>query len=116
MKICHVAPELLPVPPTRGGAIERWIRDAAGRLVRRGHDVHVISRDHGNGETSLSENGVQYHFVHIPPTLDTGLPAAVARGLVLRGCVRCWPASVRMWRTTTAGPQDCGCAVASRNR
>ena len=33
MRICHVAPELLPVPPTRGGAIERWIRDAAVRLV-----------------------------------------------------------------------------------
>ena len=33
MKICHVAPELLPVPPTKGGAIERWIRDAATRLA-----------------------------------------------------------------------------------
>ena len=32
MRICHVAPELLPVPPTTGGAIERWIRDAAVRL------------------------------------------------------------------------------------
>lgn len=95
MKICHVAPELLPVPPTRGGAIERWIRDAAGRLVRRGHDVHVISRDHGNGETSLSENGVQYHFVHIPPTLDTGLPAAVARGLWYYARVRALLAGIR---------------------
>ena len=49
MRICHVAPELLPVPPTRGGAIERWIRDAAVRLAARGHEVHVISRDHGDG-------------------------------------------------------------------
>lgn len=80
MKICHVAPELLPVPPTKGGAIERWIRDAAGRLVRRGHDVHVISRDHGDGATSLTEGGVHYHFVPIPAWLDRGLPAAVARG------------------------------------
>ncbi len=80
MKICHVAPELLPVPPTKGGAIERWIRDAAGRLVRRGHELHVVSRDHGDGATSLTEGGVHYHFIRIPPWLDRGFPAAVARG------------------------------------
>lgn len=81
MKICHVAPELLPVPPTKGGAIERWIRDAAVRLVRRGHEVHVISRDHGDGASSMTEAGVHYHFVSIPPRLDSGVAAAVARGL-----------------------------------
>jgi spore coat protein SA len=81
MRIVHVAPELLPVPPTKGGAIERWIRDASGRLVRRGHDVHVISRDHGDGATSMTEGGVHYHFVPIPPALDAGLAAAAARGL-----------------------------------
>lgn len=81
MRICHVAPELLPVPPTRGGAIERWIRDAAGRLTRRGHELHVISRDHGDGATSLTEGGVHYHFVPIPARLDRGLPSALARGL-----------------------------------
>ena len=80
MRICHVAPELLPVPPTKGGAIERWIRDAAGRLTRRGHEVHVISRDHGDGATALTEGGVHYHFVPIPAWLDRGLPAAIARG------------------------------------
>jgi spore coat protein SA len=81
MKICHVAAELLPVPPTKGGAIERWIRDAAGRLVRRGHELHVISRDHGDGATSFTEGGVHYHFVPIPARLDSGLPSALARGL-----------------------------------
>jgi glycosyltransferase involved in cell wall biosynthesis len=81
MRICHVAPELLPVPPTKGGAIERWIRDAAGRLVRRGHEVHVLSRDHGDGARTMTEAGVHYHFVNIPARLDAGLPAAVARGL-----------------------------------
>lgn len=49
--------------------------------MRRGHDVHVISRDHGDDETSLDEGGVHYHFVRIPARLDAGLPAAVARGL-----------------------------------
>lgn len=81
MRICHVAPELLPVPPTRGGAIERWIRDAAIRLARRGHDVHVIARDHGDGAREMTENGVHYHFVRIPTRLDAGLAAAMARGV-----------------------------------
>jgi spore coat protein SA len=81
MRICHVAPELLPVPPTRGGAIERWIRDAAVRLARRGHELHVISRDHGDGARGTTDGGVRYHFVPIPPRLDDGLAAAVARGL-----------------------------------
>lgn len=81
MKICHVAPELLPVPPTKGGAIERWIRDAAVRLVERGHEVHVVSRDHGDGARQITIDGVQYHYVRIPDAIDRGLPAAVIRGL-----------------------------------
>jgi len=81
MRICHVAPELLPVPPTRGGAIERWIRDAAGRLARRGHELHVISRDHGDGVRAMNDAGVRYHFIPMPARLDAGLPAGLARGL-----------------------------------
>ena len=81
MRICHVAPELLPVPPVKGGAIERWIRDAAQRLASRGHDVHVVSRDHEDGERERQIDGVQYHFVRIPPALDRGRPAALFRGL-----------------------------------
>ena len=81
MKICHVGPELLPVPPTRGGAIERWIRDAAVRLHRRGHEVHVISRDHGDGRTADVIDGVRYHFVGIPSAIDSGVAAVMGRGL-----------------------------------
>lgn len=81
MRICHVAPELLPVPPTRGGAIERWIRDAAVRLAERGHHVHVVSRDHGDGARRIAIDGVQYHYVRIPDSIDRGLPAAAIRGL-----------------------------------
>jgi spore coat protein SA len=95
MRICHVAPELLPVPPTKGGAIERWIRDAAGRLASRGHELHVISRDHGDGATSLSAGGVHYHFVPVPSRLDAGLPAAVARGAWYYSRVRALIAAVR---------------------
>lgn len=81
MRICHVAPELLPVPPSRGGAIERWIRDAAVRLAARGHEVHVISRDHGDGRRSDRLDGVQYHFIRIPAAIDRGVPAVMFRGL-----------------------------------
>ena len=81
MKICHVAPELLPVPPTKGGAIERWIRDAATRLAARGHDVHVLSRDHGDGRDNETIDGVRYHYVAVPPVIDRGLPAVMLRGL-----------------------------------
>lgn len=95
MRICHVAPELLPVPPTRGGAIERWIRDAAGRLARRGHELHVISRDHGDGKRSMMADGVQYHFIPMPARLDAGLPAGIARGLWYYSRVRAILASVR---------------------
>ena len=88
MNICHVAPELLPVPPTKGGAIERWIRDAACRLVQLGHTVHVVSRDQGDGQASLTSDGVHYHYVRIPPRIDRGLPAGVARGLWYYRAVR----------------------------
>ena len=81
MRICHVAPELLPVPPTRGGAIERWIRDAAVRLTARGHEVHVISRGRGDAATKDTIDGVQYHYLTIPAWLDRGRAAALFRGL-----------------------------------
>jgi glycosyltransferase involved in cell wall biosynthesis len=81
VRICHVAPELLPVPPVKGGAIERWIRDAAGQLAKRGHDVHVVSRDHDDGTQQRRIDGVSYHFVRIPPFLDRGRAAALGRGL-----------------------------------
>jgi spore coat protein SA len=77
-----VAPELLPVPPSRGGAIERWIRDAAARLAGRGHELHVISRDHGDGRTQADIDGVHYHFIPVAPAIDRGMAAVMFRGLM----------------------------------
>ena len=81
MKICHVAPELLPVPPNKCGAIERWIRDAATRLEARGHDVHVMSRDHGDNRANETIDGVHYHYVAVPAAIDRGVAAVMLRGL-----------------------------------
>ncbi len=81
MKICHVAPELLPVPPIKGGAIERWVRDAAVRLAGRGHEVHVISRDRGDAAVTDTIDGVNYHYIAIPAWLDHGRAAALFRGV-----------------------------------
>jgi spore coat protein SA len=81
VRVCHVAPELLPVPPSKGGAIERWVRDASTRLAARGHEVHVVSRDHWDGLGTRDIDGVRYHFVRIPPAIDRGLAAVLARGL-----------------------------------
>lgn len=69
------------MPPTRGGAIERWIRDAAVKLVGRGHVVDVIARDHGDGVTEQVVDGVRYHYVRIPPAIDSGRLAGLFRGL-----------------------------------
>lgn len=80
MRICHVAPELLPVPPSRGGAIERWIRDAAVRLAGRGHELHVISRDAGDGRPHARIDGVQYHYIGVPAAIDRGVAAVMFRG------------------------------------
>jgi spore coat protein SA len=82
MRICHVAPELLPVPPSRGGAIERWIRDAAVRLAGRGHELHVVSRDRGDGKSADRIDGVHYHYVQVPAAVDRGMAAVMFRGLL----------------------------------
>jgi glycosyltransferase involved in cell wall biosynthesis len=68
------------VPPEKGGAIERWIRDGSRLLAARGHDVHVVSRDHGDDVRERQIDGVTYHFVRIPPAIDRGQAGVVLRG------------------------------------
>ena len=41
MKIAIVAPEVFPVPPVRGGAVETIIEEVSARLDA--HEVHVFS-------------------------------------------------------------------------
>ncbi|WP_394754518.1 glycosyltransferase family 4 protein [Crenothrix sp.] len=45
--IAIVVPELLPVPPVQGGAVEHWVDEASIRLVAKNRKLAVISRPAG---------------------------------------------------------------------
>jgi glycosyltransferase involved in cell wall biosynthesis len=51
------------------------------RLVGRGHELHVISRDRGDGCASERIDGVHYHYIKVPPSIDRGVAAVMFRGL-----------------------------------
>ena len=42
-----VVPELLPVPPVQGGAVEHWVDEASRRMVASGRRLAVVSRPAG---------------------------------------------------------------------
>ena len=83
MRVCLVAPELLPVPPVRGGAIETGIAGVAPELAGLGADVHVISMsDPLLQPTSipLGSGRLTYHSVDIPQPLRRFPIDVIARG------------------------------------
>jgi glycosyltransferase involved in cell wall biosynthesis len=43
--------------------------------------VHVVSRDHGDGRHETCLDGVHYHFVRVPASLDRGVRALFVRGV-----------------------------------
>lgn len=51
-----VVPELLPVPPVKGGAVEHWVHEVAGRLNTEQFDIAIISRPSG----VQTESTIQY--------------------------------------------------------
>ncbi|WP_020167624.1 MULTISPECIES: glycosyltransferase family 4 protein [Methylotenera] len=51
-----VVPELLPVPPVKGGAVEHWVHEVAGRLNAEQFDITIISRPSGG----QSEGAIAY--------------------------------------------------------
>ena len=56
VSIAIVVPELLPVPPVQGGAVEHWVDEASGRLSLTGRRLAVISRPAG----VAGRNGIKY--------------------------------------------------------
>ncbi len=83
MKICLVAPELLPVPPIRGGALETWVESVAPELARLGAEVHVLSVSNPmlQPQTKRIGNGsVTYHYIVIPAILQRYPLTVLLRG------------------------------------
>lgn len=55
-KLTLVVPELLPVPPVNGGAVEQWVQTFANQLDTSRYDITIISRPSGGSE----DKGIQY--------------------------------------------------------
>ncbi len=60
--IAIIVPELLPVPPVQGGAVEHWVDEASRRLRASGRRVAVMSRPAG----TAGADGIEY--ISIPWT------------------------------------------------
>jgi len=59
--ILFIVPELLPVPPTEGGAVEHWVHEVSRRLAGDGFTVSVISRPAaGEGDSRIRYLGVPW--------------------------------------------------------
>lgn len=60
--IAIVVPEMLPVPPVKGGAVEHWVNEVSNRLNQERFAITIISRPSGvSGNPSL-------RYVSIPWT------------------------------------------------
>lgn len=60
-KIAIVVPELLPVPPVDGGAVEYWVDEVSKRFNEDNYDVSCVSRPAGSiSECSISYIGIQW--------------------------------------------------------
>ena len=59
--IAIVVPELLPVPPVKGGAVEHWVDEASQRMVRGDRKIAIISRPSGvNGHDAIEYIGIPW--------------------------------------------------------
>jgi spore coat protein SA len=46
-KLAIVVPEMLPVPPVKGGAVEHWVQEVANRLDAEQFEITIVSRPSG---------------------------------------------------------------------
>lgn len=67
MRISCVIGPYLPVPPLRGGAVERIWQNLCVAFARKGHDVTLISRQFGELPREETRDGVRYLRV---PSID----------------------------------------------
>ena len=57
-----VVPEMLPVPPVKGGAVEHWVNEVANRMSTEHFAITIVSRPSGVTDNST------IHYVGIPWT------------------------------------------------
>jgi spore coat protein SA len=62
--IAIVVPELLPVPPVQGGAVEHWVDEASRRMVSSKRRLAVVSRPSGGA----GRVGIEYVGIPWTPT------------------------------------------------
>jgi len=56
-----VVPELLPVPPVQGGAVEHWVDEASRRLIGAGVRLAIVSRPaHSAGQSGIEYIGIPW--------------------------------------------------------
>lgn len=48
LKLAIVVPEMLPVPPTQGGAVEHWVHEVSKRLNQELFEITIVSRPSSN--------------------------------------------------------------------
>jgi spore coat protein SA len=59
--VAFVVPEMLPVPPVEGGAVEGWVHEVSRALARQGFDVTVVSRPAGAAaDAAVQGDGVRH--------------------------------------------------------
>jgi spore coat protein SA len=80
--IVVVLPELLPVPPVRGGAVEHWVQEFTARVARPGRPLTVISRPAGSpGLPNVTYLGIPWTACE---RVCHRLKVALGRGNLLR--------------------------------
>ncbi|MFM9913835.1 MAG: glycosyltransferase family 4 protein [Methylophilaceae bacterium] len=56
-----VVPELLPVPPVQGGAVEHWVDEASRRMLKEGRRLAVVSRPaNATGHAGIEYIGIPW--------------------------------------------------------
>lgn len=59
--IAIVVPEMLPVPPVKGGAVEHWVNEVTNRLNLERFAISIISRPSGvSGNPNISYVGIPW--------------------------------------------------------
>lgn len=59
--IVIVVPELLPVPPVQGGAVEHWVDEASHRMLQPGRRLAVVSRPaNAEGHAGIEYIGIPW--------------------------------------------------------